>query len=153
MKRFILPLLAVAFASVVFTSCDDTEAVVLTTYYNIKPSEWQPQYSDNGNGSGTLVYYYAPCGNSNLDAEAFQRGAVTAYLCTDEGDKPLPYTLYNQADTDGDGLFDAYWEDHFSYDIQNGGITFLLQASDFRPDLTMSRLGTLQFKVCVIRNF
>lgn len=153
MKRFILPLLAVAFASLALTSCDDPQAVVLTTYYTIKPSEWQSQYSNDGNGHGTLVYYYAPCGNANLDKEAFESGAVTAYLCTDEGDKPLPYTLYNESDTDGDGVIDAFWEDHISYDIQNGGITFILQASDFRPDLTLSHIGDLQFKVCVIRNF
>ena len=155
MKRFILPLVAMAIASLSLVGCgnDDVRAVVLTKYYTVKPADWQPQYSNNGDGTGSIAYYYAPCGNADLDMEAFQHGAITAYLCTDEGDKPLPYTVYNASDENGDGLLDTYWEEHFSYDIQNGGVTFIMEANDFRPDMTLDHIGTLQFKVAVVRNF
>ncbi len=154
MKKVILPLLAAMVASLAFSGCsnydDSVVARVRTTYYTIEKNAWKPVVD---NSTGQVVSYYAECYNSNID---FTNGVVTAYLCADEGDKALPYTIYN-AQTDEDGNY-IEWEDHLSYDVQQNGITFILESSDFTVYQTLNGvdgqggIGALQFKVCVVRN-
>ncbi len=147
MKKIILPLLACFIATLSFSSCtnydDAIVARVHTTYYKVKQNEWKPVV-DN---AGHVLYYYVECANHSVD---FLNGAITAYFCAQEGDKALPYTIYN-AQTDESGNY-LEWEDHLSYDVQQNGITFILESSDFSAFETLNTIGELQFKVCVIRN-
>ncbi len=145
MKKIILPMLACILASLSFSGCsydDSVVARVRTTYYTISPNDWLPVADGN-----QVISYYVPCLNNDVD---FTNGAITAYLCHEDGDKALPYTIYNsQIDAQG---FIVEWEDHLSYDIQSNGITFTLESSDFSTHETLNNIGKLQFKVCVIRN-
>jgi hypothetical protein len=148
MKRILLPMLAMMVAAFTLTSCSDDDIVgarVLTTYYDIHNDQWQAAKDNNGN----VLYYYVECSNNNVD---FENGAVTAYYCTTDGDKALPYTIYNALDQDSNGVLDYYYEDHLSYDIQKNGVTFILESSDFGVEHTIANVGELQFKVSVIRN-
>lgn len=142
-------MLACIVAALSLTGCERQEDVigarVLTTYYTVHNDQWQAA-TDN---SGNVLYYYVKCDNQNVD---FEKGAITAYYCTKDGDKALPYTIYNATDENNDGTLDHYYEDHLSYDIQSDGVTFILESSDFGVTHTMDQVGEMQFKVCVIRN-
>ena len=143
-----MPVLASLLVAITFAGCTDDDTVgarVRTSYYTVHNDEWTPVKDSDGN----LLYYYVKCSNTNVD---FDNGAVTAYYCTEEGDKALPYTIYNAADVNNVGTIDAYYEDHLSYDIQKDGVTFILESSDFNVAETMARVGEMQFRISVIRN-
>lgn len=140
-------------SSVVFSSCGDDKVVptsrVLTSYYTI------PDYSHNivwqklTDDQGRTLYYYATIPNSDITDNVRETGAVLAYLCHADGDKLLPYTMY-QEDAANPGVF---YEDMLSYDVKKGSITVMLASSDFGVDYTINNVGPIQIKVSAIGNY
>ena len=75
-------------------------------------------------------------------------GVVMAYYLDNDGrDNILPYTLYF---TDDAGV---PYQERFEYDIEPGKITFKIKDTDFNTQASMANIGTMKFKVSVIRNF
>lgn len=153
MKRFILPFLVAVVSVFAFGGCRDHEVIptsrVFTSYYTI------PDYSHNivwnkfADAQGRTLYYYATINNSDITDNIIKTGAVLAYYCHKDGDKILPYTMY-QEDAQKPG---AFYEDMLSYDVKPGSITIMLSSSDFGTDNTISHVGPIQIKVSTIGNY
>ena len=144
MKKFILPMLA---AFVLLTGCGE-KARVITSYYTVKANQWEPSIDLSADGSATVNYYYSIWENIDIDDEVIMNGVVMAYYLDDDGrDNILPYTLYF---VDDNGV---PFQERIEYDIEPGKITFKIKDTDFNTQASMANIGTMKFKVSVIRNF
>lgn len=145
MKKLILPMLA---AFVLLTGCSE-KARVITSYYTVNPNQWEYAMTvDPTTSLATVNYAYSTWEDIDIDEEVIMRGVVMAYLI--EGGQPdnqLPYTLYMQDDNGN------LYQERIEYDIEPGKITFKIKDNDFQTMQSMQNIGTLKFKVSVIRNF
>ncbi len=147
MKKFLLPMLA---TFVLLCGCSE-KARVITSYYTVNPNQWEASITTYNDGTYITNYYYSQWENVDITPDVIDNGVVLVYYLNEDGyDQLLPYTQYFQG-TDDDGET-IHWSTRMEYDIQNGVITFVLKDSDFNTAQTMSNLGTLKFKVSVIRN-
>ena len=144
MKKLILPMIA---AFVLLTGCGE-KARVITSYYTVKPNQWEYSITTYNDGTYTTNYAYSVWENIDIDAEVIMNGVVMAYYLDNDGrDNILPYTLYF---TDDAGV---PYQERFEYDIEPGKITFKIKDTDFNTQASMANIGTMKFKVSVIRNF
>lgn len=144
MKKLILPILA---AFVMLTGCSE-KARVITSYYTVNPNQWEYATTLNSDRTYTIDYAYSAWENIDIDEEVIMNGVVMAYYIDDSGrDNILPYTLYF---TDDNGI---PYQERIEYDIEQGRITFKIKDTDFNTDQSMANIGTMKFKVSVIRNF
>lgn len=144
MKKFILPLIA---AFVLLTGCSE-KAKVVTSYYKVNPNQWEYSTTLNADQTYTINYAFSTWENIDIDDEVIRNGVVLVYFIDDDSrDNILPYTLYF---TDDNGV---PYQERMEYDIEPGKITFKIKDTDFNTALSMANIGTLNFKVSVIRNF
>ena len=144
MKKLLLPMLA---AFVMLTGCGE-KARVITSYYTVNPSQWEAAVTLNADNTYTTDYYYSEWENIDIDEEVIMNGVVMAYYIDGNGrDNILPYTLYF---TDDNG---TPYQERIEYDIEQGRITFKIKDTDFNTAESMANIGTMKFKVSVIRNF
>ena len=145
MKKFILPMLA---AFILLTGCGE-KARVITTYYTVSPSQWEYSMTvDPVTRIATVDYAYSTWENIDIDEEVIMNGVVMVYFIDENSrDNILPYTLYK---SDDNGVL---YQERMEYDIELGKITFKIKDSDFQTMMSMANIGTLKFKVSVIRNF
>lgn len=144
MKKLILPILA---AFVMLTGCSE-KARVITSYYEVSPNQWEYATTLNADRTYTIDYAYSAWENIDIDEEVIMNGVVMAYYIDNNGrDNILPYTLYF---TDGNG---TPYQERIEYDIEQGRITFKIKDTDFNTAESMANVGTMKFKVSVIRNF
>ncbi len=144
MKKFILPLIA---AFVLLTGCGE-KARVVTSYYKVSPSQWEYATTLNADQTYTVNYAYSTWENIDIDEEVIRNGVVLVYYIDDDSrDNILPYTQYY---IDGNGV---QYHERMEYDIEPGKITFKFKASDYNTLESMENIGTLNFKVSVIRNY
>ena len=144
MKKLLLPMLA---AFVMLTGCGE-KARVITSYYTVNPSQWEAAVTLNADNTYTTDYYYSEWENIDIDEEVIMNGVVMAYYIDGNGrDNILPYTLYF---TDDNG---EPYQERIEYDIEQGRVTFKIKDTDFNTAASMENVGTMKFKVSVIRNF
>ena len=145
MKKLILPMLA---AFVLLTGCGE-KARVITSYYTVSPNQWEYAMTVDPNTSlATVNYAYSTWENIDIDNEVIMNGVVMVYLIENgQPDNQLPYTLYMQ---DNNG---ALYQERIEYDLEPGKITFKIKDNDFLTMQSMQNIGTMKFKVSVIRNF
>ena len=144
MKKLILPILA---AFVMLTGCSE-KARVITSYYEVSPNQWEYATTLNADRTYTIDYAYSAWENIDIDEEVIMNGVVMAYYIDNNGrDNILPYTLYF---TDDNG---APYQERIEYDIEQGRVTFKIKDTDFNTAESMANIGTMKFKVSVIRNF
>lgn len=145
MKKFILPMLA---AFILLTGCGE-KARVITSYYTVSPSQWEYSMTvDPVTRIATVDYAYSTWENIDIDEEVIMNGVVMVYFIDENSrDNILPYTLYK---SDDNGVL---YQERMEYDIELGKITFKIKDSDFQTMMSMANIGTLKFKVSVIRNF
>lgn len=144
MKKFILPMLA---AFVMLTGCSE-KARVITSYYTVNSNQWEPATTLNDDGTYTVNYYYSAWENIDITPDVIDNGVVLAYFIDADGrDNLLPYTMYFVGD---DG---APYQERIEFDIEAGKITFKIKDTDFNTAASMQNIGTMNFKVSVIRNF
>ena len=141
MKKFILPMLA---AFILLTGCGE-KARVITSYYTVSPSQWEYSMTvDPVTRIATVDYAYSTWENIDIDEEVIMNGVVMVYFIDENSrDNILPYTLYK---SDDNGVL---YQERMEYDIELGKI----KDSDFQTMMSMANIGTLKFKVSVIRNF
>lgn len=153
MKKFILPLLVAVVSTIAFSSCDGDKVVptsrVLTSYYTIPDYAHNIYWQKLVDNQGRTIYYYATIPNSDIKESVIETGAVLAYFCHKDGDKILPYTMF-QEDPNKPGTF---YEDMLSYDVKSGSITVMISSSDFGADYTVENVGPIQIKVSAIGNY
>ena len=134
-------------AFVLLTGCGE-KARVITSYYTVNPNQWEYATTLNADGTYTVDYAYSAWENIDIDDEVIMNGVVMVYYIDDNSrDNILPYTLY-YADDNG-----VPYQERIEYDIEMGKITFKIKDTDFNTMLSMANIGTMKFKVSVIRNF
>ena len=69
------------------------------------------------------------------------------YIDDDNRDNMLPYTIYLKDDAG------AFWQERIEFDIERGVITFKIKDTDFNTAQSMANIGTMKFKVSVIRDY
>lgn len=111
-----------------------------THYYTVTPDKW---VSNND-----LDYLYAAYEDVDINASVIENGCVIAYFVDADGrDNPMPYEIYCSYEENGNIL---YYSDTFTYDVEQGIITFKFEASDFDNASSIAKYGNMQFKVCVL---
>lgn len=134
-------------AFVMLTGCGE-KARVITSYYTVNPSQWEAAVTLNADNTYTTDYYYSEWENIDIDEEVIMNGVVMAYYIDGNGrDNILPYTLYF---TNDNGV---HYQERIEYDIEQGRVTFKIKDTDFNTAQSMANIGTMKFKVSVIRNF
>ena len=151
MKKFLLPMLAVAMMGVA-TSCTKEyyydehdhnnttvyENVTMTTEYYVKANDW---VTEDG-----LNYYYASYSNDNITEAIERSGLVVAYVYDDGNWNMMPYVYpyYSAAE-------DATWAENLRFDWNTGVVTFIVQDLDGGLPEGMESFPDMTFKVCVLQ--
>lgn len=145
MKKLILPLIA---SFLLLTGCSE-KAHVVTSYYTVKPNQWElatTRYPSTG--TYTVNYAYSSWENIDITPDVIETGVVLAYYIDENGrDNQLPYTLYF---TDDNGV---PYQERIEFDIETGRITFKIKDTDFQTEASMANIGVMKFKVSVISNY
>lgn len=151
MKRFLIPLLAVAMM-LLASSCAKEyiteehyhnttnvyENVTSTTEYVVTANDW---VTEDG-----LGYYYASYSNDNITEAVERSGIVVVYVFDDNRWNMLPYVYpyYSAAE-------DKTWAENIRFDWSVNEVTFIVQDLDgFMPE-GMDNFPTMTFKVCVLQ--
>lgn len=143
MKKFILPMI-MAFA--MLTGCSE-KARVVTDYYTVSPNQWQYATTLNADDTYTINYAYSTWEDVNITPDVMDNGVVLVYYIDDDKrDNLLPYTLYFLDNG-------VPYQERIEYDVEAGKITFKIKDTDFNTRESMENIGTMLFKVSVIRNF
>lgn len=138
MKKFILPLLAVAFLA---TGCQKdpdiinyyTGSEVRTAYYTVHDNQWM-------NGGD---FYYVNCENPDINKMVVDNGAVVACVWNVGNWYDLPY-VYPMATTAGTVV-----PENVRFQYGEGMVTIVVQDMDgYLPDPVY---GDMTFKVSVVR--
>ena len=109
-------------------------------YYTVQPSQWL--------SSENIDYLYASFEDSDITRDVVENGCVIAYYVdADERDNPMPCEIYRSWDNNGTTV---YYAETFTFDVEQGIITFKFQTSDFDNETSISQYGNLVFKVCVL---
>lgn len=109
-------------------------------YYTVQPAQWL--------SNADLDYMYASFEDSDITRDVIENGCVIAYFVdADERDNPMPCEVYRSWDNNGTIV---YYAETFTFDVEQGVITFKFQSSDFDNETSISQYGNLVFKVCVL---
>ena len=142
MKKFLLPMIA---AFVMLSGCSE-KAAVYTSYFTVHNDQWL-QISDTETDG---QYFYSKWEAPELNDDVIMNGAVVVYLISNGKDNVLPFTEY-QIGTDEFGNT-VFYQERLEYYLEPGYITFKFKSSDFNSATSMSTIGELKFKMCVINN-
>ena len=144
MKKWILPMLAM-FAMLV--GCTERPHII-TSNYTVTPDQWEQSITTYDNGTYDVNYYYSSWENVDITPDVIEFGVVLAYYIDDDNrDNMLPYTIYLKDDAG------AFWQERIEFDIERGVITFKIKDTDFNTAQSMANIGTMKFKVSVIRDY
>lgn len=122
-----------------FVSCEQNYYGSVDTYYmDVRQTDWK--------GVGTYgqpgFILEAAYDVGFITQDVLENGAVLVYLVDSVlGDMQLPYVLTRRVGT-------SDFIEMLSYQIYNGGIAFMIDASDYLAD---PYAGTIQFKIVVVR--
>ena len=127
-----------------YTTCNHDFAVVDTYYYTVKPGEWREEPAPN---RGDGPYLFTTYRLSKITANVIENGVILCYLIDDNGrDNVLPYLR-----PWGFNSFNEPYSQNVRFDVEQGLITFIIEASDlefpYRPS------GNMRFKISVIQNY
>lgn len=116
---------------------------MITSYYTVHPEQWM--------SASDVSYLFAPFENSDITKKTIEDGCVLVYLIDSEDrDNPLPYEIFQTGTDNNNNL--VYYSDTFSFDAEQGRITFKFQASDFNNEQSLAAYGDIVFKVVVLRH-
>ena len=141
MKKLLLLMIA---SLLLFCGCTEKTRVI-TSYYEVTKSQWEPNitiYSDN---TYEVNYYYSTWENVDITNGVINEGAVLVYYLDGTHDQMLPYTLYLHDDQGN------LYQERIEFDVEPGVIRFKIKDNDFQTASSIDNIGTMKFKVTVIR--
>ena len=115
-------------------------AAIITHYINVETTDW----NSYNNPSNPEVYTYATFDDDAITKNVIEQGAVLAYVVESQ-DNLLPY-VFPQDLYDGGGNYVTTIMQNYRFDLNEGQITFILEASDKELYWPSNKL---QFKVVI----